>query len=72
MLNLVNSGHLLARQFWETSDEGSLPGLPWRSSFGRKRGPAPALGADIDAVLQEVLGLAPDEIASLRDAGTFG
>ena len=72
MLDLVNSDHLLARQFWETSDDGSLPGLPWRSSFGRKQGTAPALGADIDAVLQEVLGMAPGEIASLRGAGTFG
>lgn len=72
MLDLVDSDHLLARQFWESSGKGSLPGLPWRSSFGRKQGAAPALGADIDAVLQEVLSMTSGEIASLRDGGAFG
>jgi crotonobetainyl-CoA:carnitine CoA-transferase CaiB-like acyl-CoA transferase len=48
--DLVASPHLLARGFW---DERSLPGLPWRASFGRASGPAPALGADTEAVLRE-------------------
>lgn len=72
MLDLADSTHLSARQFWESSAGGSLPGLPWRSSFGRKEGAAPILGADTDAVLMEILGMTPDEIAPLRAAGAFG
>ena len=72
MLDLVGSAHLQARGFWEESDAGALPGLPWRSTFGRVNGPAPELGADTDAVLREVLGLAPEEIAALRADGAFG
>ena len=49
-----------------------LPGLPWQASFGRETGPAPELGADTDAVLHDVLGLSEQEIARLRDDGTFG
>jgi crotonobetainyl-CoA:carnitine CoA-transferase CaiB-like acyl-CoA transferase len=48
--NLVSIPHLVARGFW---DEKKLPGLPWRASFGRANGPAPALGADTEAVLRE-------------------
>jgi crotonobetainyl-CoA:carnitine CoA-transferase CaiB-like acyl-CoA transferase len=48
--DLVSSPHLIARGFW---DEKKLPGLPWRASFGRANGPAPALGADTEAVLRE-------------------
>ena len=33
-----------------------LPGLPWHASFGARCEPAPALGADTDSVLQELLG----------------
>jgi crotonobetainyl-CoA:carnitine CoA-transferase CaiB-like acyl-CoA transferase len=67
--DLVSSEHLRARGFW---DEDGLPGLPWLASFGRATGPAPGLGADADAVLGDVLGMAADEIARLRDAGAFG
>lgn len=72
MLDLVGSEHLAARDFWETDEAGILPGLPWQSSFGRVNGPAPALGADTDAVLRDVLGLAEDEIAALRAGGALG
>jgi crotonobetainyl-CoA:carnitine CoA-transferase CaiB-like acyl-CoA transferase len=67
--DLVASDHLRARGFW---DDGGLPGLPWRASFGRAVGPAPGLGADTDAVLRDVGGLSPDEIARLRAAGALG
>ncbi|HYD06564.1 MAG TPA: CoA transferase, partial [Reyranella sp.] len=66
--DLVKSPHLAARNFWE----GGLPGLPWRASFGRATGPAPALGADTDQVLTTVLGLSPERIAELRANGALG
>ncbi|HEY4167753.1 MAG TPA: CoA transferase [Reyranella sp.] len=66
--DLAKSPHLAARDFW---DEG-LPGLPWRASFGRTTGPAPALGADVDQVLADILGLSAERIAELRTGGTFG
>jgi crotonobetainyl-CoA:carnitine CoA-transferase CaiB-like acyl-CoA transferase len=71
-LDLVNSEHLRAREFWEPHDTGVLPGLPWRASFGRTSGAAPELGADTESVLREVLGLSPHEIAALRKSGAFG
>jgi crotonobetainyl-CoA:carnitine CoA-transferase CaiB-like acyl-CoA transferase len=69
---LANSAHLRERGFWEKHGDGVLPGLPWRASFGRATGPAPELGADTDAVLRDVLGLPPEEIAVLRDSGALG
>ena len=71
-VDLVKSPHLAARGFWETHGAGVLPGLPWRASFGRTTGPAPALGADADQVLAKVLGLSPDRIAELRTSGALG
>jgi crotonobetainyl-CoA:carnitine CoA-transferase CaiB-like acyl-CoA transferase len=62
-LDLATSEHLQARGFW---DSNSLPGLPWRTSFGRRSGPAPGLGADTDGVLAEILGMPDDQIAALR------
>ena len=70
--DLARASHLAARGFWEASEDGPLPGLPWQASFGRKSGPAPGLGADTDAVLREVLGLADAEIARLRECGALG
>jgi crotonobetainyl-CoA:carnitine CoA-transferase CaiB-like acyl-CoA transferase len=70
--DLVNSDHLKQRGFSEAHDTGVLPGLPWRASFGRKSGDAPKLGADTETVLEEVLGLSPDEIAALRRSGALG
>ncbi len=52
--DLLASEHLKARGFWDAHTRGVLPGLPWRASFGRAVGPAPALGADTEAVLREV------------------
>jgi crotonobetainyl-CoA:carnitine CoA-transferase CaiB-like acyl-CoA transferase len=70
--DLVASPHLRMRGFWERHGHGVLPGLPWQASFGRASGPAPGLGADTDAVLQELLGLDDAAIASLRRAGALG
>jgi crotonobetainyl-CoA:carnitine CoA-transferase CaiB-like acyl-CoA transferase len=71
-LDLVSCNHLRAREFWAPSGSGMLPGLPWRASFGRQLAPAPALGADTDAVLTDVLSLAPADIVALRASGALG
>ncbi|HET6197006.1 MAG TPA: CoA transferase [Acetobacteraceae bacterium] len=68
-LDLVRSEHLRARQFWEPHGGGVLPGLPWRASFGRASGPAPAHGADTAAVLRDRLGMGAREIAALLQTG---
>ena len=70
--DLVADPHLRAREFWAARDAGVVPGLPWRASFGRVNGSAPALGADTEAVLRDVLGLAPPAIAALRSSGALG
>jgi len=71
-LDLVASDHLRARGFWEDHDGGVMPGLPWRASFGRRNGPAPALDADTDAVLRKVLSLSDADIDHLRELGALG
>src|SRR5215469_487992 len=71
-VDLVRDAHLRERGFWDAHDKGVLPGLPWRASFGRATGLAPGLGADTDAVLRDVLGLAPERIATLRASGALG
>jgi crotonobetainyl-CoA:carnitine CoA-transferase CaiB-like acyl-CoA transferase len=71
-VDLVASPHLRSRGFWDAHETGVLPGLPWKASFGRVSGPAPCLGADTDAVLRDILGLPPDRIAEMRQAGVFG
>jgi crotonobetainyl-CoA:carnitine CoA-transferase CaiB-like acyl-CoA transferase len=70
--DLVDSGHLKERGFWEPHRFGALPGLPWRASFGRVQGPASELGADTEDVLREVLDLSEDEITTLRQSGALG
>jgi benzylsuccinate CoA-transferase BbsF subunit len=70
--DLVASEHLHARGFWGAHGSGVVPGLPWRASFGRVRGPAPALGADTQAVLAEVLEMPVATIAALRASGALG
>jgi crotonobetainyl-CoA:carnitine CoA-transferase CaiB-like acyl-CoA transferase len=70
--DLVASEHLGERGFWDAYGDGVLPGLPWRSSFGRRCGRAPGLGADTDAVLAEALGLSRGQIDGLRRSGAFG
>lgn len=69
--DLVADPHLSARQFWEKVGDGVLPGLPWRASFGRQSGPAPAMGGDTDDVLSGLLGLEADRLAALRAAGAI-
>jgi crotonobetainyl-CoA:carnitine CoA-transferase CaiB-like acyl-CoA transferase len=54
--DLVADPQLQARGFWDRHTTGVLPALPWRASFGRATGPAPALGADTDAVLDAIHG----------------
>jgi crotonobetainyl-CoA:carnitine CoA-transferase CaiB-like acyl-CoA transferase len=70
--DLVKSLHLANRDFWDRHGAGVLPGLPWRTSFGRTTGPAPELGADCDHVLAKILGLSPESIADLRTSGALG
>lgn len=70
--DLIDDPHLDDRGFWDPQDTGVLPGLPWRTNFGRATGPAPDLGADTDAVLRDVLGLSDDRISELRTAGALG
>jgi crotonobetainyl-CoA:carnitine CoA-transferase CaiB-like acyl-CoA transferase len=70
-VDLVKSPHLAAREFWDRHGAGVLPGLPWRTSFGRTTGAAPTLGADSDQVLSNVLGLSQDRIADLRTSGAL-
>ena len=71
-LDLVNDLHLHARGFWEKTEAGTLPGLPWQASFGSAHGPARPLGADTDSVLHETLGMTQAEIATLRRDGVVG
>lgn len=78
--DLIRCEHLNARGFWEAHSAGVLPGLPWRADpvsehgagFGRVSGPAPALGADTEAVLRDVLDLSGEDIAALRATGALG
>jgi len=70
--DLVGCDHLRERGFWDATGDGVLPGLPWRASFGRISGPAPGLGGDTDSVLRDVLGLAPEAVAALRQSGALG
>jgi crotonobetainyl-CoA:carnitine CoA-transferase CaiB-like acyl-CoA transferase len=71
-VDLVGSDHLHERSFWDPHAAGVLPGLPWRASFGRISGPAPGLGADTDTVLRDLLGISPERLAALRQAGALG
>ncbi len=68
-LDLLGSAHLRAREFW---DADNLPTLPWRASHGRTISAAPGLGADTDAVLEQVLGLSATTIAKLRSEKVLG
>lgn len=70
--DLVQSPHLASRGFWDRYGAGVLPGLPWRASFGRTTGVAPAHGEDTDAVLSGLLGLSAAALAALRQAGALG
>ena len=72
MPELVDCDHLRARNFWENTKEGLLPGLPWQSTMGRCNSAAPGQGADTDAVLRKVLSLSDVEINKRRKAGAFG
>ena len=70
--DLVESVHLRERGFWDRHGAGVVPGLPWLASCGRATGAAPALGADTDRVLLDVLGLTEDEVKRLRLSGALG
>jgi crotonobetainyl-CoA:carnitine CoA-transferase CaiB-like acyl-CoA transferase len=70
--DLVDCPHLRDRGFWDAHGAGVLPGLPWHATFGRKSGPAPALGTDTEDVLRDVLELSPAEVTALRQSGAIG
>jgi len=75
--DLFADRHLRARGFLEPIDEpltgetllvpGAMPRLS--ETPGRIHSPGPALGADTDAVLHDLLGLSDEEIADLRQKG---
>jgi crotonobetainyl-CoA:carnitine CoA-transferase CaiB-like acyl-CoA transferase len=44
-------------------------GSPFLAGAERAHSPAPTLGQDTDAILSDLLGYAPEEIAALRSAG---
>jgi crotonobetainyl-CoA:carnitine CoA-transferase CaiB-like acyl-CoA transferase len=70
--DLATRDHLRRRGFWDAYRGGVIPGLPWHASFGRVTAPAPALGADTDAVLRDVLGYPAADTAALRGSGALG
>jgi crotonobetainyl-CoA:carnitine CoA-transferase CaiB-like acyl-CoA transferase len=70
-IDLVARDHLQQRRFWDAHRDGVIPGLPWHASFGRACGLAPALGADTDAILRNILNYSAADIAALRAAGAF-
>jgi len=70
--DLVDCPHLRHRGFWDLHGAGVLPGLPWHASFGRKSGAAPALGADTEYALRDLLELSAAEITALRRSGALG
>jgi len=70
--DLAHSVHLHEREFWQDLPSGRAPRWPWRMTSMRTPSVAPALGADTDAVMRDVLGLRPEEIAELRAGGAFG
>ena len=70
---LVADDHLTARGRWQVPLDGvTLPGLPWRSTLPVRNSPAPALGADTEAVLADVLALDDHALQELRAVGAFG
>ena len=70
--DLVESPHLRARGFWDALGPGLVPGIPFRTDFGRVMGTAPSLGQHTEEVLREVLGLRPERIDALRRDGALG
>ncbi len=77
-LDLFADRHLRERGFYRPGAdidgvERLLPGLPWQVAgvAAPRPGPAPALGADTDAVLREVLGIGDEELAALHSAGAL-
>ena len=73
--DLASDPHLAARGTLERLDHPEVgrqthAGIPWRLTTGPNgvRTPAPLLGQHTDEVLSGILGLAPDEIARLRES----
>lgn len=57
-----------------TAGRVRLPGIPvkFAATPGRVQGPPPLLGEHTDAVLRDVLGLSPVDVAELRRVGAIG
>jgi benzylsuccinate CoA-transferase BbsF subunit len=73
--DLARDPQLEALGFFERLEHGEVgvrqhAGIPWRLSEARNgvRAPAPLLGADTEAVLRDLMGCTPAEIARLREA----
>jgi crotonobetainyl-CoA:carnitine CoA-transferase CaiB-like acyl-CoA transferase len=72
--DVIGDPHFVERGlFPELADGSRTIALPWMDSDGWRGTftPAPALGADNDYVLREILGLNPGEIADLTRAGVI-
>ncbi len=77
--DLANDPHLEARGFLERLEHPEVgamthAGIPWRLTSGPNGvvRPAPLLGQHTDAVLEELLGLSPNQITDLRAQGLLG
>ena len=76
---LQHEPHLAARRFWQPVDRRfcgphAQPSAPYRENgepYPMRR-PAPTLGQDNEAVLSELLGLSPQDIAELSAKGVIG
>ena len=69
--DLIEDLHLQTRGFWYATGDGVLPELPWCTSFPRATGEAPAMGADTERVLREILDIPAKKISHLREIGAI-
>lgn len=69
----VNSRSMIVEVDHEVAGKTQIPGVPIKMSktMGNIRKAAPILGEDIDEILNEVLGLAQNEIDELKESGAF-
>ncbi|MEM7252563.1 MAG: CoA transferase [Pseudomonadota bacterium] len=71
-LELVSDPHLIKRGFWQQTEDGLLPGLPWRDHRQTTPRRAPRLGEHNELIMKRWLNLNDDAIAALNAEGVFG